>query len=355
MAKVPLGIVVVGLGWGERKCRLVAECPETRLLGVVDCDEQRGRRIASEYDVPWWSEIDQALAEPDLDTVGIYTPSGTHGELIERALTAGKHVFCTKPLEITSDRIDKIAARAEECGLIVAVDHDRRYRPSVARLKELVDLGRMGRLVQGHFAFRAHRGKEYWEKGGGWRGQRALTGGGVMINQTLHLIDLALWLMGRPERVYATASTMCADIEVEDSANALLSFSAGACASVAGTTCFRTGPLPPTAEERARPQGSVDHVELCGSEGAVFLERGEPRRWIFSHPGCEPWQTMPTGRPMNIVDDITAAIRDGASPAVGPREARESVEIVEAMYESIRTGAVVDMRGRKDTDGYNEL
>lgn len=342
MAKRSIGIVVVGLGWGERKCRLVAECSEARLVGVVDYDEERGRRIAAEYGVSWWNEADQAFKEPGLDAVGIYTPSGTHGELIERALAAGKHVFCTKPLEITSGRIDKIASRAEECGLIVAVDHDRRYRPNVARLKELVDLGRMGRLVQGHFAFRAYRGKEYWEKGGGWRGQRALTGGGVLMNQTIHLIDLVLWLMGRPERVYATASTMCADIEVEDSANALLSFPGGASASVAGTTCFRTGPLPGSAAERARPQGSVDHVELCGSEGAVFLERGEPRRWIFSHPGCEPWDRMPPGRPANIVDDITAAIRDGASPTVGPREARKSVEIVEAIYESIRTGAVVD-------------
>lgn len=338
-----VGIAIVGLGWGERKCQIVSENPDTHLVCVIDRDESRARRVAARFGVEWSTRVEDALGNPAVDAIGVYTPSGSHSTIIEQAAKAGKHVFCTKPLEISVDRIDRIVDVGRHAGIVIAVDHERRYRPLFQRLRTAIGDGRFGRMVLSNFAFKAYRAAEYYDYDGGWRGTWDLNGGGVMMNQMIHLFDLAYWFFGPPTGVCAMTRTLGHAIDVEDTAVSIVSFANGSLSSITGTTCYCTGDVSDDPSHRSIPSGAIEYLDVSGTTAAIVIESGEVKHWSTLCGASDEWLTADNDVPDNIVSDLVRCVVLGTRPLVDPIEARASVKIAEAMYESSRTGQPVQM------------
>ena len=201
----------------------IAELPNARLVAVADEVPDRARSLASTFDVEAL-EIDALLVRPDVDVVCVCVPSGSHAEVGSRVAAAGKHVVVEKPIEVTLEAADRLIAACASHGVLLSVISQHRWDPGVRELKRLVDSGRMGRLLLGDAVVKWYRTQEYYDSGD-WRGTRALDGGGALMNQGVHYVDLLQWVMGPVERVFARTATSAHErIEVEDLAVAVLAF-----------------------------------------------------------------------------------------------------------------------------------
>ncbi|HWA87691.1 MAG TPA: Gfo/Idh/MocA family oxidoreductase, partial [Opitutus sp.] len=283
------------------------------------------------------------LARRDVDVVCVATPSGRHRDIALPALRAGKHVLCEKPLEITTGRVDEVIAAAERAGRILAGVFQQRFGFGAQRLKQAVESGRFGKLALGSAYVKWWRDRDYYG-GSGWKGTAALDGGGALMNQGIHAVDLLQWLAGMPTSVVAQTRTRVHAIETEDTAVALLDFAGGALGVIeAGTSCY---------------PGSSLRIELTGERGTAVLENGSIIDWRFADErpedaevrapraaetgsGAADPKAIGTEGHRRVVADLVDAIREGRAPSVPGREARNAVAIIEAVYRSQRTGGRV--------------
>ncbi len=211
------------------------------------------------------------LADPELEIVTIATPSGAHFDPALAALRAGKHVICEKPLEITTARIDELIEAAAASGKTLAAILNRRFNPAMAAFKSACDAGRLGRIVSASCYVKWFRDQAYYDSAA-WRGTWALDGGGALMNQGIHSIDALLHLAGPVRSVRADAACLAHErIEVEDSAVALLEFESGARGVIEGSTCSWSR------------SGHPARVQICGTEGSVFLADETFEVWDFKN------------------------------------------------------------------------
>lgn len=291
-----------------------------------------------------YTDLDEFLADPELDIVTIATPSGAHLEPAIAAAKAGKHVVCEKPLEITPERIDLMIAACEEAGVTLAGIFNRRFHPAMEAFKKAVDEGRFGKLTMCDAYVKWYRDQAYYDSGA-WRGTWALDGGGALMNQSIHLIDQLIYLAGDVASVSASMACLAHEgIEVEDTAVAILEFKNGARGVIQGSTaCWSS-------------TGHPAEVHLCGDQGSAFLADEKFRVWDFaeSSPDDEevrstlmqgseakglgandPSTINFTGHQRNF-EDVVEAIREGRSPSVDGQEARRAVALICAIYESAK-------------------
>ena len=192
------------------------------------------RAIGEEFGCQAFDDLDAFLADPKLEIVTIATPSGAHLEPSVAAARAGKHVICEKPLEITTDRVDQMAAVGKECGVTISGIFNRRFNPGLVALKRAVDEGRFGQISLADAYIKWYRDQECYDSGQ-WRGTWELDGGGALMNQSIHAIDQLLFVAGPIKSVVATTATLAHEhIEVEDTAVALLEFASGAKGVIGG-------------------------------------------------------------------------------------------------------------------------
>jgi len=325
--------------------RAIADLPNARLVAVADVLPERARAQAAKFGVEHLGP-DQLLMRPDVDVVCVCVPSGAHAEVGIRAATAGKHVVVEKPIEITLAAADRLIGACEDHGVTLAVISQHRWDPGMQALKELVDGGRLGRLVLGDAVVKWYRTQEYYDSGD-WRGTWDVDGGGALMNQGVHYVDLLQWVMGPVERVFARCRTSAHErIEVEDIAVAVLSFAGGAVGVLESTT--------------AAYPGISDRLEVSGTGGTVIVEAGELKvRELKDEKGeTDPYggkrPTVDGGRPQGAAatnpEDISyvghreqlrgvlEAIEAGQRPAIDGAEARKALEIILAVYESARSG-----------------
>lgn len=348
MSERKFGVGIVGLGMiAEFHARAVDAAGQAELVAVCARDRARAEAFAGRHGGAAYGDPAAFLAHPGLDLVAICTPSGAHLEPALQAFAAGKHVICEKPLEVTTERADRMIAAADAAGLTLAAIFPRRFNPASALLKRAVDDGRFGRIAFADAYVKWHRTQDYYDSGA-WRGTWALDGGGALMNQSIHTVDLLLHAMGDVKTVRAQTRLVAhSGIEVEDTAVAMLEFASGALGVVQGTTA---------AWSRT---GHPAEVQIVGDAGSAFLADDGFRVWEFAEETSEDDRIRAAhGRaaagagagaadPAAIdfswharnYDDALAALAAGRRPAVDGREARRAVALIRAIYRSADAGS----------------
>ncbi|HEU4322782.1 MAG TPA: Gfo/Idh/MocA family oxidoreductase [Roseiflexaceae bacterium] len=326
-----IGIGILGAGMVARyHQQAVVACADqgARLVAVGHPDPARDAQITQEFGAPRLDPA-QLYAHPEIDIVCICTPSGQHAAQAIAAAQAGKHVLVEKPMALSLADADAMIAAAERAGVWLGVALQRRADPALQRLHAALAAGELGRLTLGLVSIPYHRPQRYYDQAA-WRGTWAQDGGGVLMNQGIHLIDLLVWLMGDPVEIQASAATLLRAVEVEDTLAATLRFAGGALATVAATT---------TAEP-----GFPHRVEIYGSGGGVQIEGEHVQRWATpagtqieartpqdAGSGGDPRGIAPVGH-IRLLRDIIGAVREGHAPLVDGAEGRRSLAAVLAIY-----------------------
>ncbi len=294
------------------------------------------------------TDLSEALRRPDVDVVIITTPSGAHMEPAIAAANAGKHVIVEKPLEITAERCDRIIDACERNGVQLCTIFPSRFHEANIALKKAVETRRFGRLTLGETTCKWWRSQAYYDEGG-WKGTQALDGGGALMNQAIHNVDLLLWMMGKATQVSGFTATLAHErIEVEDTAVACLRFTNGALGVIQAATSVHPG-LPKT-------------IAVHGDRGSAVIEQEDILRWDFltetsedasikqrfaqksgaSGGSSDPKAISHQGHARQLADFVRA-IQTNTAPLVDGREGRKSVALICAIYESMRTGKVVTL------------
>ena len=323
-----VGFAVVGLGMGRSRARLVTQTPSAELVAVVDVNADLAREVGDELGCQWTSELAEILGRDEVDVVMVMTPSGLHADIGVQATRAGKHVITTKPMDVTVEACDRLIAAADEAGVELGVDYQSRYVDTNYRIATALQAGWFGKPILGEVRFKWYRSGEYFEHGSGWRGTWVMDGGGSLANQGSHLLDLLLWFMGEPERVYAETAIANHDIETEDLAMAILNFASGAKGTILGTTTF--------------PENAYFSAEVHGSEGGVIVEAALDGTVRVFGEGLEERLNSIDNPLHNIIEDVVSCVEMGTELRVDGREGRRTVALLEALYRSSREGRPVD-------------
>src|ERR1035438_4657130 len=230
-----LRIAVVGLGMGMVRAQQVVATPGAELVAVADLRAERRQAAVTKFGCRAYESFDDLLrGADDVDCVYVMTESGRHGEHGMAAARAGKHVICTKPIETTVDKALEFCRVCEECGVKLLVDFQMRYEPAVQRMKAAVEQGALGRPLFGEVRLKWWRGEDYYE---GWHGTWQLDGGGSLMNQAVHFLDVLQYVLGDVEEVYGACGVHAhVNCETEDMTNALLRFRNGAQGLIHTTT-----------------------------------------------------------------------------------------------------------------------
>lgn len=311
------------------------------LIAVATRAEERGRAFAAQHGGAWYADYQQLLEQARPDVVAICTPHDLHEPMTLAAARAGVHVLCEKPMARNVGECDAMIAACERAGVKLGVTFQGRFEPLSLKLKAALDNGRLGRLLWCSANTLWLRTDDYY-RSGPWRGSWAHEGGGVLINQAIHAIDLLIWLTGSPERVTARMRTLNHAIEVEDAALAILEYADERLGLIQATTI-------------AHP-GYPERFEFFGAAGSVIYHKGEARlEWRLAQPPEEYTEeaevSSGAARPMDITAaahtalyaDFVSAIREGSEPLINGYEGRRSVSLVEAIYRSARSGSTTTL------------
>lgn len=339
------GFGIIGAGViSHVHAKAISEIPDARLVGIHGTNAEKVAAFADRHGCRAFATLDAMLSDPDIEIVCICTPSGAHLEPALAAIRAGKHCLIEKPLEITLERCDAIINAAGKAGVQVAVIFPSRFYEAASRLKRNLDAGRFGDIVLGDAYVKWHRTDAYY-RSAAWRGTWQLDGGGALMNQGIHSVDLLQWYMGPVESVQAfVANRKHKTIEVEDTVVASLRFASGALGSIEASTALWPG--------------SLKQIEILGTEGSAVLQESDLIKWDFSQALPEDEIVRNAGgvsshggvsNPADIshmghlfqINDLLRAIREGGQPAIDGPEGRRSVEIVLAIYQSAREGKMV--------------
>lgn len=330
-----VGFGVIGLNFGIGRCKALQEIPEAKLVAVCARTEKTAADAARELGVEYHTDYRELLRRDDVDVIVIYTANASHYELAIAAAQAGKHVLTTKPIDTDLGRIDEMIATCKANGVKLATEYMSRYSPNnYVGYRALAD-GLLGKPVMGEFSYKCYRPQSYYT---GTRGTWAGDGGGAMMLQAIHTLDVMLWYLGDVQSVTARWGTFTHQMEAEDTALALVTFTSGALATMVGTTTFHN-PLP----AGQYGGGSMTRIELGGSEGSIILTNDKIAMWK-STVSDEPPAVEPPAR--NVFQDFARWVQDDnyRSPMlVTGEEARRSVELILAIYDSARTGQAITL------------
>jgi predicted dehydrogenase len=349
MSKKEIGFGIVGAGViADVHAKAIASIDNARLAGVYSVTKSKADALAAKYNCTVYATLEEMLNRSEIDIICICTPSGIHRDPAIKSIAAGKHCLIEKPLEVTLKKCDEIIEAAQKAGVKVGVIFPSRFYEPAQQLKKAIDENRFGELVLGDAYVKWSRTPEYY-KSGKWRGTWKFDGGGALMNQGIHSVDLLQWYMGPVTSVQAVAGNIRhKNIEVEDTVVATLKFANGAL----GTIECSTAVFP----------GSLKRIELAGTEGTAILEESNLIKWDFknptpaddiikqsmaaanvSHGGVSNPADISIAGHKNQIEDMIRAVQTGTQPAVDGIEGRKSVEIVLAVYESARSERIVKL------------
>jgi predicted dehydrogenase len=349
------------LGWGIIGCGVIAPThikavqatDGAQLVACCDIVEEKAHERADEFgdgDVAVYRDLEKMLDDPNVDVVSICTPSGMHSAQAIAAAEAGKHILCEKPLDVELCKIDAMIEAAEENDIKLAGVFQRRTYESSNKVRDAVQGGKLGKLVIGDCYQKYFRSHEYYASGS-WRATWELDGGGALMNQGVHGIDLLLYIMGDVKRINARARRLVRNIAVEDTAVATLEFANGALGVIEGTTSITPG------------YGCK--IQISGDDGTIEVVNKEITMWDI--PGEEEdveesedevgtardatSGLTEEGHTMHVAD-LVDAIQNDREPQIPGSEARRAVEVIKAIYKSSREGgATVELPLSYEDDG----
>lgn len=342
-----LGFGIIGVGMiADFHAQAIAHSQGGRLVGIATRNADNARAFATKHRVPFaTTSVAELVARPDIDVVCITTPSGAHLEPALAAVRAGKHLVVEKPIEVTTERADELLRAADAAGVKIAPIFQARFGDGARTLKAAIEAGRFGRLVLASAYVKWHRGPGYYT---GWKGTLQLDGGGALINQAIHAIDLLQWFAGLPEQVFCWSTRrVYGHIEGEDTASATLKFASGALGSIEACT--------------AGWPGWERRIEIVGENGSARLEDDRLDKWEFrdAQPGDEAIRNakldpnMKSGAGaanaithhghLRQIQDLIDALREKRPIAIDGHEARKAVALIRALYASAACGAPVKL------------
>lgn len=324
-----VGFAVVGLGMGRTRARQIKETPGAELKLVVDIKADLAKEVGAELGCDWAPDLEAALGRADVDVVMVMVPSGLHAEVGIAAARAGKHVLTTKPMDVSTQACDRLIAAAEEADVILGVDYQSRYVDNNVRVAEALRQGWLGKPILGEVRFKWYRSQAYFEHNGGWRGTWAMDGGGSLANQGSHLLDLLLWFMGEPVRVYGQTAIMNHQIETEDLGLAVVDFASGAKGVIVGTTTF--------------PTNAYFSAEVHGTQGGVLIDAVLDGTMRVFGEGLEARLQTIDNSLHSAMEDMVSAIENGTPLRVDGYEGRRTVALLEKIYASAREGRPLEI------------
>ena len=334
MTRKELGFAILGAGMiAEYHARAIAANRESgaRLAAIGHYNPPRFAEIESRFGVPCLPE-EELLSRSDVDVLCICTPSGQHAAQAIRAAQAGKHVLVEKPIATTLEDADAMIAACRKHGVTLGVAFQSRTKPVFQEIHRLIQAGELGELTLGLVNLPYYRPQGYYEQAA-WRGTWALDGGGVLMNQGIHQIDLLAWYMGDPVEVGAFAGTLHRQVEVEDTMTASLRFPNGAMAAINATTTAAPG-FPPRIElygTRGGLQVEGDAITRLSLDGREPSPRSPDTQPAPAGAGADPRGISAAGHTA-LVADFIQAVREQRPPLVDGTEGRRSLAIVLAVY-----------------------
>ncbi|HVA50730.1 MAG TPA: Gfo/Idh/MocA family oxidoreductase [Pirellulales bacterium] len=349
-----VGFGMVGCGMIARfHARAIGEVRGAKLVACYNRTPEKAVKFAAEQGCRAYHDLGDLLRDPAVDVVTIATASGAHLEPAVAAARSGKHVIVEKPLEITLKRCDQIIAACDKAGVRLATIFPSRFHDSSRELKRAVEAGRFGRLTLGDAYVKWFRSQAYYDSGA-WRGTWQLDGGGALMNQAIHSVDLLQWLMGPVAEICAHTATLAHErIAVEDTAVASLRFENGALGSIEATT--------------AAWPGYLKRTELHGSQGSAMIEEEDIVKWDFAKgdrrdaailramserksTGGGAADPAAIGHQAHAKQfrDFVEAMQKDRPPSIDGREGRRAVEIILGIYKSAESGKPVKLPLKAD-------
>jgi len=349
-----IGFGVVGCGMiANFHAKAIGDIPGARLIGGYDSRAEAAGRFAAEQGCDAFQRFEDLLADDRVDVVTICTPSGAHLEPAVAAAKAGKHVIVEKPLEITLKRCDAIIGACRQNGVTLSTIFPSRFHKPAQLIKQAIDKGRFGVLTMGDAYVKWFRTQQYYDSGA-WRGTWELDGGGALMNQAIHSVDLLTWLMGPVVEIRAQFAMLAHQrIAVEDTAVATLRFENGALGVIeASTACF---------------PGSFKKIAIHGSAGTAVMEEEDIVEWNFAKTtktddqirqemmgktatgggAADPAAIGHHGHTAQF-KDVLKAIKNKSTPLIDGTEGRRSVEIILGIYKAAESGKPVALPLAKD-------
>ena len=345
--KVKYGIIGTG-AIAAMHADALRNSKNAELVAVFDQITDRARAFAEKYNVRAIDDFDAFLNDKEIEAVTIATPTGVHGKVAVPAALAGKHLLCEKPLDTTTEKVDEIIAACDKTGVLMMSVFQSRFVKNVGLIKQAIDAGRFGKIVLVSCQCKWFRTQEYYDSAS-WRGTWALDGGGALMNQSIHTIDLLQYLNGDVDEVSAITATLShSGIEVEDNAVAILKYKNGALGTIEGSTSCAPG--------------FPRRIEISGSKGSVVLEDNKIIRWQFveEEAGDEEIRNNGgigevisgggAGDPMAIssnghrvqIEALSEAILEGRKKIdLDGREGRRAVALITSIYKSAKLGQPV--------------
>ncbi len=345
MAKT-LNFAVVGLGMGMHHCKAIQQAKGAALTAVCDTDEARRETGVRQFDCKGYARYADLLRDTDVDAVCVVTESGKHAKMGIQAARAGKHLIMEKPVDVRPAAITELEETVRETGVKCGCIFQYRMDNCNRMLKRAIEKGKMGNLIGVHAHLPWFRAASYYDgPHGAWRGTWRWDGGGSLMNQGIHTLDLAIFLGGPVHSVAGFYGVYNHQIQSEDQTVAVLQFANGALGTLYTTTC-------------ALPEGA-QHIYLYGTKGSFsrrgntleFCEMGTPReraRMMELFGGKEgkdaassdPMAVSADGH-LQIIEDLVKAVRNDREPVIPLAAARHAVDVARAIYRSGKTGRVV--------------
>jgi UDP-N-acetyl-2-amino-2-deoxyglucuronate dehydrogenase len=331
--------ILGGGGISETHARAVGACAGLEVAAFCGANAERTAELAKRHEAPAYARLEDFLAHRPMEAVIIGSPSGLHGEQGIAAAEQGLHVLVEKPIDVSGERAEALIAAAARAGVSLGVIFQDRVKPALVRLRDALRAGALGEVLLASARVKWYRPPEYYSASR-WRGRLALDGGGALINQGIHTVDLLRFLLGPVARVKALAATRLHAMEGEDVALALLEFASGAVATLEATTC-------------AYP-GYARNLELTGTAGTVVVEGDDvvaadlraprpdlvsARQRAVAENAASPFVSDVSAHAA-VIADFAAAVRDGRPPLCDGRDGTATLAVVEAIYAAARTGAV---------------
>lgn len=325
---------IIGCGViGKVHAECLTHIENAELVAVCDVVEERARALGEKFNCSYYMDIEEMLKEQDIEIVNICTPSGLHAECGIVCAKAGKHIICEKPIDVNEENAVRLIKACEEAGVKLSVISQHRFDKGLVELKKAVDRGEIGKLYFGGSYTKWYRSQEYYDSGE-WRGTWALDGGGALMNQSIHYVDLLQYIMGPIEEIYASCASIGHErIEVEDEAVATVRFKNGAIGVIEGTT-------------NAYP-GLFTRLDIYGEKASVVIENDKVVLWKYK----DGTEKEVVDKDRNIIagssakdlsnyshilqfKDVIEAIEEDRKPKVDGYEGLKPLKIILAIYKS---------------------
>jgi UDP-N-acetyl-2-amino-2-deoxyglucuronate dehydrogenase len=356
LATVRFGLIGCGAIHGTH-AQALANIEGAKLEALYDTDHEKACAAAEKLGVPVKKSLGKLF--DSVDAVCLCVPSGLHSKIGIQAAKAGKHVVCEKPIDVSLKAAQSLVETARSAGVKLTVISQHRFANDIRRLRETVQTGGLGKLIEGDAYIKWYRTQAYYDSAA-WRGTWALDGGGCLMNQGVHYVDMIQWIMGGVKSVQAMTRTVAHSIEVEDVAASLVEFKNGAIGVIQGSTSFFPG-----LAERLEVHGTYGSVVLEGDRSKVWqidpdaandgspYGRGvsaQPTPNVHSHGqsasagGASDPSALWTEQHRLQLEDFTRAVQDEREPFISGEEALEPLKVILAIYRSAkRNGARVEV------------